>query len=203
VIKFNSGALTSVPATRNLSGFVHDKKTGEALLYCNVIINNQKGGTTNELGFFNFDAPGSDSVHILVSHLGYERLDTVVSSRDNLLRIRLKPANIVLKSVRVVHYEQDVLQTSSHNEKIAFNPVKSAHIPRIANDDLGNALLLIPGIDFHNGGSSGLSIRGGDPADNIVLFDGIPVLETSHLLGNMSVLNAKFVQQAFVSTWGI
>ncbi len=199
--KVVTSVLTSVPKPTNISGFVHDGKTGEALLYCNVAIDNQKGGTTNELGFFSIDAPGSDSVHVLVSHLGYERLDTVVSSH-NLLRIELKPANIVLKSVRVVHYEQDVLQASSQNEKIAFNPLKSANIPRIANDDLGNALLLIPGIDFHNGGSSGLSIRGGDPADNIVLFDGIPVLETSHLLGNMSVLNVKFVQQAFVSRGG-
>jgi ferric enterobactin receptor len=193
--------LPAIVQSPNLSGFVHDKKTGEALLYCNVVINNRKGGTTNELGFFNFDDTGTDPVHILVSYLGYERFDTVVSP-GNLLRIGLKPASIVLKSVKVLHYEQDVFQAFPQNEKIAFNPIKSAHIPRIANDDLGNALLLIPGIDFHNGGSSGLSIRGGDPADNIVLFDGIPVLETSHLLGNMSVLNAKFVQQAFVSRGG-
>jgi ferric enterobactin receptor len=196
-----SGTSQTALQVRDLSGFVHDKITGEALLYCNVVINHQKGGITNELGFFNFNAAGSDSVHLRVSYLGYERFDTVVSP-GTLLRIWLKPANIVLKSVKVVHYEQDVFQASWQDEKIAFNPSKSAHIPRIANDDLGNALLLIPGIDFHNGGSSGLSIRGGDPADNLVLFDGIPVLETSHLLGNMSVLNAKFVQQAFVSRGG-
>lgn len=108
----------------------------------------------------------------------------------------------MLDPVRVVHTEREVLQAAVQPEKMAFNPLKSSAMPRISDDDLGNALLLIPGITFFQGGVSGLSIRGGSPADNLVLFDGIPVLETSHLLGNISVLNAKFVQQAFVSRGG-
>ena len=80
--------------------------------------------------------------------------------------------------------------------------MKSSELPGIANDDLSNSLLIIPGVDFLNGGISGLSIRGSSSTDNLILFDGIPVLETSHLLGNMSVLNSKFVKQAFVSRGG-
>ena len=186
---------------KNLSGYVSDRRTGERLMYCNIMVGDYRGGTTNELGFFNFGVSNPDSVRILVSHLGYQRLDTVVSPLQPV-SLMLKPVNVVLKTVKVIHYDQDVLQASSQAGTIAFNPLKSANVPRIANDDLGNALLIIPGIDFLNGGSAGLSIRGGDPADNLVLFDGIPVLETSHLMGNMSVLNSKFVRQTFVSRGG-
>ncbi|WP_372934334.1 TonB-dependent receptor [Mariniphaga sediminis] len=189
------------PQLTRLSGFVRDKETGEDLEYCNVACEPNKGGMTNELGFFTFTLPHTDSVRLLVSYLGYRTMDTIVSPQNTVM-ILLEPSEIMLKPVRVVHTEREVLQASPLPEKIAFNPLKSSAVPRISNDDLGNALLLIPGVNFLQGASPGLSIRGGAPTDNLVLFDGIPVLETSHLLGNMSVLNAKFVQQAFVSRGG-
>jgi ferric enterobactin receptor len=189
------------PEFIEFGGYVRDQKTGENLIYCNIVAEGNKGGMTNEIGYFNFLVPLTDSVRVLVSHLGYQRLDTVVSSGSQIV-FHLKPSAIMMDPVKVVHYESQVLQASPRPEKIAFDPLKASAVPRIANDDMGNSLLLIPGVDFFQGGSSGLSIRGGEPTDNLVLFDGIPVLETSHLLGNMSVLNAKFVQQAFVSRGG-
>ncbi len=193
----------AIPRTRQLElyGYVRDAQTGEDLIYCNIAAEGNKGGMTNELGFFNFIVPESDSVRVLVSHLGYQRLDTLVPVNEQVV-FHLKPSAIMVDVIKVVHYESRVLQASPRPEKVAFNPLKAASVPRIANDDMGNALLLIPGVDFIHGGTSGLSIRGSEPTDNLVLFDGIPVLETSHLLGNMSVLNAKFVQQAFVSRGG-
>lgn len=189
------------PKTAVLSGVVKDKTTGENLIYCNVATSGNRGGMTNELGFFSFEIPATDSVLISVSYVGFQRLDTlVVPSKD--LVIALEPLEIVLGPVQVIHYEKEVLQASPYVDRISFNPLKSSEIPRISNDDLGNALLLIPGVNFLQGGISGLSIRGSSPTDNLVLLDGIPVLETNHLLGNMSVLNAKFVNQAFVSRGG-
>ncbi len=184
-----------------VTGYVQDEKTGERLMYCNVAAGSATGGMTNELGFFRFQVPFSDSVHISISHLGYQRLDTIIPTAEKTT-LALSPSDILLDPVKVVHYEKQVLQASPHSGKIGFNPQKSSQIPRISNDDMGNALLLIPGIHFFQGGSPGLSIRGSEPTDNLILFDGIPVLETSHLLGNISVLNAKFVQQAFVSRGG-
>lgn len=189
------------PEPALVSGYIKDKNTGENLIYCNVASENHRGGMTNELGFFSFSIPAKDSVRLMVSYLGYHKIDTLVSTRNTSV-IYLEPSEIMLKPIRVVHTEREVLQASPQAEKIAFNPLKSHNVPRISNDDMGNALLLIPGINFLQGGSSGLSIRGGAPTDNLVLFDGIPVLETSHLLGNISVMNAKFVQQAFVSRGG-
>ncbi len=189
------------PPSSIFHGYVYDKQTGENIIYCNLATEGNKGGMTNELGYFSFSVSKTDSVRVLVSHLGYQRIDTVVSVNEQVI-FSLKPLAVMVESVRVIHREKDVLQASPRPEKIGFNPLKASSMPRIASDDLGNALLLIPGIEFYQGGLSGLSIRGSEPTDNLVLFDGIPVLETSHLLGNMSVLNAKFVQQAFVSRGG-
>lgn len=187
--------------TITVKGFVKDKNTGESLLYCNLVYDEGKGCMTNELGYFYFELPETDSVRILISHLGYQRLDTLISTTKTV-EILLSPSDFMIDAIEVRQYEKHILQASPQPEKIGFNPLKATNTPRMSNDDLTNALLFIPGVDFFEGGSPGLSIRGGDPGDNLVLFDGIPVLETSHLLGNLSLLNSKFVQQAFVSRGG-
>ena len=189
------------PKYSAISGYVKDEQTGEDLLYCNVLAGNNQGGMTNELGFFHIKIPADDSVRLRISHLGYQPFDSMVATDENI-NVFLKPSEIVMEAIEVRRYEKQVLQASPQPGKIAFNPLKSSNAPRISDDDLANALLLIPGVNFVQGSSAGLSIRGGEPTDNLILFDGIPVLETSHLLGNMSVLNSKFVQQAFVSRGG-
>ena len=193
--------ISPKPEPVTFSGFVKDAITGEELIYCNVAYGSDKGAMTNELGFFSFQVPENDSVNIRISHLGYKMLDTIVTPAYKS-GFFLNPAELLLPTVEIIHQEKNVIQASPRPESIGFNPLKSSNIPRIANDDLGNSLLIIPGINFLHGGLSGLSIRGGSSTDNLVLFDGIPVLETSHLLGNMSVLNSKFVRQAFVSRGG-
>ena len=165
-----------------VSGFVKDKNSGEELIYCNVAAGENRGGMTNELGYFNIMIPADDSVAINISHLGYHRLDTIVPANQTA-KIYLIPSEIVMEAIQVTRFEKQVLQASPQPGKFAFNPVKSSNAPRISNDDLANALLLIPGVSFVQGSSAGLSVRGGSPTDNLVLFDGIPVLETSHLLG--------------------
>jgi len=189
------------PQLITISGYMKDKTTGENLMYCNVVFGPNKGTITNPLGFFSFDVPKTDSVRILISHLGYKRLDTLVTTA-NPATLFLIPSEFLMKEVEINQVEKKILEAAPQPDKIGFNPLKSVNVPRISSDDLANALLLIPGVNFIQGGSSGLSIRGSMPSDNLVLFDGIPVLETSHLLGNMSVLNSKFVQQAFVSRGG-
>lgn len=184
-----------------VTGYVKDLQTKENLLYCNVSSDENRGTMTNDLGFFSFEIAAKDSVRILVSHLGYKRKDTVVAT-SKISVIYLQSSDIMMDAIEVTQYEKQVLAMAPQPEKVGFNPVKSKNIPRVSNDDLANALLLIPGVNFFHGSSSGLSIRGSVPTDNLVLFDGIPVLETSHLLGNMSVLNSKYVQQAYISRGG-
>ena len=196
--------LITVPVEPELitvSGYVKDARTNEDLLYCNVVSGDYRGTMTNNLGFFSFEVTETDSIQILISHLGYRQLDTLISAHKTAT-VFLQPSEIVMEEVLVTVHEKQVLEDAPQADKIAFNPLKAANIPRISDDDLANALLIIPGVNFFHGSSAGISIRGSVPTDNLVLFDGIPVLETSHLLGNMSVLNSKYVQQAFISRGG-
>src|SRR5690606_705709 len=44
-------------------------------------------------------------------------------------------------------------------------------------------------------GSSGLYVRGGGPDQNLILLDGVPVYNVSHLFGFFSVFNADAVNR--------
>jgi ferric enterobactin receptor len=192
----------SVAARSQVTGYVTDQVTGESLNYCSIIFPNNRGTITNELGFFYIET-SSDSVSFYITHLGYQRLDTVISVEESQpFRILLKPFITVMQEVNVFRKETNMLEMPKYADRVAFNSSQSANMPRLANDDLINMLTLIPGISFLPGSTGGLSIRGSNPSENLVILDGIPLLETGHLFGNVSVLNAGFIRQAFVSRGG-
>lgn len=194
------------PPVKNtiVRGRVSDLESGEPLLFCHVILNETTGVYTNDLGHFSFEAPENTSVKIIISHLGYHRLDTVLlaSATPIFYELKLNPFPMALAEIKVLSLEKNVLEMTAQPDVIGFNPLQTANIPRVDESDLVNALTLIPGINFLGGANCGLSIRGGSPSENLILIDGIPVLETNHLFGNISVLNAKYVKQSFVSRGG-
>lgn len=192
-----------VPVIRNrVSGYVTDAISGEPLAYCNIVTSEQRGTITNQLGYFQTETSAS-SLQFNISHLGYQRIDTTVTvNLTKSLNIRLHPFVILMEEVKIARKEKNLIEIGDFTERIGFNPSQSASLPRLTNDDLVNMLTVIPGVNLLNGPGGGLSIRGGDPSENLILLDGIPLLETGHLLGNISALNASFVRQAFVSRGG-
>lgn len=191
-----------VEKLRTVNGYIFDALTGEPLVYCNVFFDGQRGTITNNLGYFQLQTTAKE-VSLYITHLGYHRLDTtLLSDLPKPATIKLNPFVIMMDEVRVLQKEKSMLEMGEFSEKIGFNPAQSSSMPRLVNDDLVNMLSVIPGVSFINGMGGGLSIRGGDPSENLVLLDGIPLLETGHLTGNISMLNANFIRQAFVSRGG-
>lgn len=190
-----------IPKTR-VEGKVSDLFTGEALAY-SYILYPSSGTITNDMGLFTLQDHSGKAFTISISHLGYHRLDTMIQpGLKGFLNLKLKPFALELAQVNIKAREKNVLEMTPQNDAIAFNPKQTANIPRVDENDMVNALTLIPGINFLGGSYSGLSIRGGSPSENLITIDGIPVLETNHLFGNVSALNSKFIKQAFVSRGG-
>jgi hypothetical protein len=59
--------------------------------------------------------------------------------------------------------------------------------------DVLKTLQLLPGIQTNGEGSSGFSVRGGSTDQNLVLLDGAPLYNPTHLMGFFSVFNADAV----------
>ena len=49
--------------------------------------------------------------------------------------------------------------------------------------DVLKAIQLLPGVQSGGEGTSGFYVRGGGPDQNLILLDGVPVYNASHLFG--------------------
>lgn len=207
IVLYRNPAPLPVPEPERItfSGVIQDDSSGEPLLFCHIGFADAslKGTISNEMGVFSAKIIEQEQLKINISHLGYQRLDTVISLNPSRFHtIRLKPFAINIEIIQVFQQEKNLVEMGNQGERIAFNPKQSASLPKIDDSDLISSLSLIPGICFLGGQTQGISIRGSSPSENLITMDGIPVLETSHLFGNLSVLNSKYISQAFVSRGG-
>jgi hypothetical protein len=72
----------------------------------------------------------------------------------------------------------------------------------LGEPDIMKAIQLLPGIQAGNEGTSGLYVRGGSPDQNLILLDGVPVYNASHLFGFFSVFNADAIRSVEVIKGG-
>ncbi|MEM6967600.1 MAG: TonB-dependent receptor plug domain-containing protein, partial [Bacteroidota bacterium] len=63
-------------------------------------------------------------------------------------------------------------------------------------------LQLLPGVQSGGEGTNGLYVRGGSPDQNLVLLDGVPVYNVSHVLGIFSVFNADAIKNVTLTKGG-
>ena len=177
-----------------ISGFVRDASSGEALIGANIWnFPTSEGTATNSFGFFSL-ALQEDSVDVSFSYVGYEslRLHFFLNS-DTTLQIELEPAN-ELEEV-VVRAERSIEENTQMSRiGIPVDQIKS--LPALMGEtDVLKAIQLLPGVQSGTEGSSGIYVRGGGPDQNLILLDGVPVYNASHLFGFFSVFNADAINK--------
>ncbi|MDX1547976.1 MAG: TonB-dependent receptor, partial [Rhodothermales bacterium] len=185
------------PARRaTLSGFVTDAETGERLPGAHLYALPLRAGTvTNEYGFYSLTLP-ADSVVVRVSYLGYRtRILALRLRTDRELDVELEPAAVGLGEVEVAaeRAEESVTSTQMSVAALPIEEVKA--LPAFLGEvDVIKALQLLPGVQSGTEGSTGLYVRGGGPDQNLILLDGAPVYNASHVFGFLSVFNADALQ---------
>ena len=182
-------------AKYTISGFVRDKETGENLIGVSIYNPASGQGTaTNAYGFYSLTLP-QDSVTLVVSYVGYERLsyNTYLSSN------REQNFNLVasnkLKTVEIVGTREEEIRESTRMSTISVPIAQIKTLPALFGEvDVLKTLQLLPGVQSGGEGSTGLYVRGGSPDQNLILLDGTPVYNASHLFGFFSVFNPDAVQ---------
>jgi len=179
-----------------LSGYITDSKNGETLPGATIFIKSLKAGTvSNNYGYYSITITASRQT-IVFSYLGYT--DKVVDINlliDTTLNIELISSSQLLNEVVVVGEltNANITNTQMSVNKISSKTIQS--IPALLGEvDLVKALQLLPGVKFVAEGSSGLSIRGGSPDQNLILLDEATVYNAGHLMGFFSVFNNDAVK---------
>lgn len=178
-----------------ISGYVRDASTGESLIG-SAILNRKtlQGTTANVHGFYSITLQ-HDSVKLVYSYVGYTPVEVTFFLRsDTTIDIGLGNANqldeVIVNASRSDEI-QEVTQMSSVN--VPIDQIKN--LPALLGQvDVLKILQLMPGVKSSEG-STGLYVRGGGPDQNLMLLDGVPVYNASHLFGFLSVFNADAINR--------
>jgi len=186
-----------------IRGTVEDKLTGEKLISSNVYdALSLKGITTNAFGFYSLTLPAG-KLKLTYSYIGYQPVVLDVNlHKDTLLNVRLDPV-ISLNEVVITadRTNSAVLSTQMSMTELSSKTIKS--LPMLLGEvDVLKALQLLPGVKGGNEGTSGIYVRGGGPDQNLILLDGVPVYNVTHLFGFFSVFNPDAIQSVKLITGG-
>ncbi len=195
-----SAAARAQPVT--LSGRVTDARTGEALPLANVVLEGAATGTaTDEAGFFALRGLAPGTYTLAVSYLGYrpyrEQI-TLAAAEERRVQVALVPQELSIEEVVVTAQDAEAQDLGAATLPVA----DVAELPTVLEPDLFRALQLLPGIQAVSDFSSGLYIRGGSPDQTLILLDGAPIYNPTHVFGFFSTFNPDAIGEVLVYKGG-
>ena len=186
-----------------ISGYVEDASSGEKLISAAVFDARTKLGTiSNTFGFFSLTLP-RDSVDLIMSFVGFNPLSiSTFFERDTFITIGLSPST-ALQEVEINAKRQDRIENQVQMSQTTLPIAQIKKIPALLGEvDILKVLQLLPGVKFGNEGTNGLYVRGGSNDQNLILLDGVPVYNASHIGGLFSVFNADAIKSVRITKGG-
>lgn len=182
-----------------VKGIVKCSDNKEVLSGVTVLVESLNVGTsTDKNGFYELFLP-QGSYTIKFSFVGYisETKTINVTNSFNELNISLKIDNKMLDAVVVSSTRKDANVTELKMSVQTIDMVRVRKIPSLMGEiDVIKSIQLLPGVHAASEGSSGFSVRGGSPDQNLILLDDVPVYNASHFLGFFSVFNNDVIKDA-------
>ncbi len=202
----------SLPASAQpryvLRGVVTDALTGKPVAGASVAVRRGPGrlGTrTDSLGRYRLLMPAG-FFSVGYTSIGYNpRVREVSIEQDETIEnVDLKPDIRQIDEVTITGRTPDANVSETQMSVVRLDMKTLKNIPVVFGEvDVLKALLLQPGITSAGEGAAGFNVRGGAADQNLVLLDGAPIFNTSHLLGLLSNLNADAIQDVTLYKGGI
>lgn len=200
---FLLGVSVQAQKTYTISGYVTDSLSGEKLISANIYnTKNSQGSISNNYGFYSLTLPAG-KVNIVCSYVGYKA--TVLNfdlTENKQINIKLLPSS-TLDEVVLVSSKNTSIEKRTQMSQIEVKVSEIERIPTLLGEvDLIKALQLLPGVQGGTEGLNGMYVRGGSPDQNLVILDGVPVYNVSHLFGFLSVFNTDAIKNVTLTKGG-
>ena len=180
-----------------ISGTVKDTLTGETLIGATVRITGpvKKGATTNTYGFYSLTVPrGQDTLSF--SYVGYKTIIIkLLVTKNTTLNIDLGASN-ALNEVVVTDKaasNNNILEPQMGVNKLDIKEISNVPV-LLGEKDVIKTIELLPGIETTGDANTGFYVRGGGSDENLILLDGAPVYNASHLFGFFSTFNSDAIK---------
>ncbi len=186
-----------------ISGYLEDLSSSERLIGATIYDRvTGKNTVTNEYGFFSITLEAG--AHTLVySYVSYEKVIRDYSlDGDVSEEIKMK-LSTELETIVITAEEQEIIQEKTQMSQVTVPIDQLKAMPVILGEtDILKSLQLLPGVQSGGEGQTGVYVRGGSTDQNLILLDGVPVYNVSHVLGLFSVFNPDAVKNVTLTKGG-
>ncbi len=177
-----------------ISGIVKDSLDGEGLAGATVSINfGEMAIATDADGNFAVKMAQKE-VNIIVRYVGYVPFRTTFVLNKNtrldisLLKVSNQLNEVVISSAASQNIKRPLLGVSTLNiETVRKLPTALGEI------DIMRGLQMLPGVSSVGEASNGVNIRGGTTDQNLMLLDGAPIFNPTHMFGLFSAFPSEAV----------
>lgn len=187
-----------------ISGRVLDAKTNEPMPGANIqVTDTQLGTTTNEQGFYRLSLP--PGVHVLnYSFLDYDnKVVDLVAYADGEINLEMEKIALMLDEI-VVQDRAEYELTSRKIGEVQLTMGTMKRAPALMGEvDLIKQVQNLPGVTTVGEAAAGFNVRGGSVDQNLILYDGLPVFNSSHVFGFLSSFNPEAVRDVSFYRGGI
>ena len=181
-----------------VSGRALDQETGEPVPFANIFIPTFNiGDISSRDGTFSIANVPARSCSLVISYIGYktERIGLQFPKDEMIFQnIALKPNILISKEISITGSAREFMERSSNPGQVSFSPRHISTLPNLGEVDIFRSLQFLPGVQLGLGGTSDLYIRGGPPDQNLIILDGMPIYQTSHMFGFISGISADAIK---------
>ena len=178
-----------------VSGQISDGTTGEPLIGA-VLYEPEtgRGASTNHDGRFRMELPAGD-IRLRVSYMGYEeRLQDLRIFGPGDVDIDLFSSSTQLDEVTVMAKRAGENLESTRMGVVQLDARAIRELPvSFGERDIIRSLSLMPGVQTIGEFGTGFNVRGSSADQNLVLIENVPLFNSSHLFGLISVVNPEMV----------
>ena len=185
----------------NLKGVVKDKESQAPIAGATVYVNGLNiSSQTDSKGQYQLTIPGGEYV-VSFRYVTYEERLLVVSIYESgELDIEMDEVPITLDEVVIT--DQSIV-----DRRVGQTSIKMINISRspsfLGEMDVIKTLQIQSGVSTVSEVSTGFNVRGGGVDQNLVLYDGVPIFNTSHALGFFSSFNSEAIKETSFYKGGI
>ncbi len=178
-----------------VSGYITDISSKETLIGATILdLKSGRGTITNEYGFYSITLPDGP-VEFRTGYVGYKPVVIPFTLyKDTIINIDI-PTIDALNEVTIFGNREVLGVRGSQMSAIDIPIEQIKAVPAMFGEtDVLKALQLLPGVQAGAEATAGLYVRGGNPDENLLLLDGVPVYNVNHMFGMFSVFNPDAIK---------
>jgi hypothetical protein len=186
-------------------GNVFDSSSGEPIIYGTVILEGTDFGmNTNLEGFFSFTDVPSGTYNLIITYVGFETYQEEIKIEDSKIlykNIEINPSSVQLSTFNISGRKSKA-RTEVTVSQLSVSASELKALPAAGDPDIAQYLPVLPGVISTGDQGGQIYIRGGAPIQNLMLLDGVPIINPFHSIGFFSVFETETIKSVDVLTGG-